>query len=1560
MSDDVLDGTLGPLLGVEGWLQSLRGKDQPNYYAQTGQYAEEDSHLLKCIRDTSFTAYCGAFKTSQNSPLKQPSIGPPTTEDMGLIASNACKETENDESDDPETSAVTAVSETSTTSRCSDTISPKPVQKENGVCTGHPRRRGRPPSSSRVEPPEPAKKRRIPKASSPGPPNVLDATTFAKKFFGLADEMHINYHWNKLDLDVLESARHRGLEPTTLGHVLRKRKKLWAQIQCIHKSAKAHFEKHMRLYQRQFESYNKSSDGWVNVNVEHKPDPVFLKARTYLTGVQNVTKILTPPSSVATQGSGQKELSDGPTAGRRPGHPKKPAVKGVYNWNNVIYYPNLSDSGEVIHRHARRTLRLYKNLYDCLVHGWVHPGLVVCEVRDVTHPIRFATPTDQDCFTVVYAGPRIPETATQRVVFGEYTGVVYREDSLEDTLFEYAFELNFSPSAWINADFEYYKDSADIEEHDNMVMLPNTSKFVLDSSQACNELSLVNHYQSIKVYGGEKWPVPNCEWQQVFLDGWPHVVLTSKVGVAVNPGDELVADFGALWFSKVEETAHKYIRNEVIGYRLGRVAARATALQLEMPQRPLNKIDVGLKPNTVSTAAAMCAICYKTVEDQSESSTSEETELESESVSCDGCDRFFHIDCIRSMNAASALHLVRDGLRPTWAPSDTYKGIPLGSGKFYCNFCRHLAKKIFMHDAGCDYMPLAHDYKDSLVPQQFVSSYTKMDLTSCFDNKRRNVDGEERQRRLVLSGNVDFTMSRSSAPHFLMRPLNNPTLFDLAKAGQNTPRSENDSGQASRGNGKLGHLGLSPVATTDSADPLSALLSNGTTIVPSSTSSSDDSSQCKRCQLKSMQGAVIDSIETPRTVEVDVLDTLPPNTDNRKVPQSCSYAMDNDKQRASRRGNERQLLRPNSCGIPTVACMVHSRHEKDSRLCNGVIALDNMLAVVSRSATAAKSKTAIISDEGGGNIKGLLECEVNIVKTTSETKDRSPKSSTLPKGSNIPDGDKENKNEAHSDSNSHVEQSVRVEARRKRTSQSKSNDVPLEKVISTANIGRAADFFKAIERRPNSVPIRRLPDRTVTLKLNEDTTLADYLGCKYLAGMWQVEPFALFGDTVRVCTECYKNNGSKANVYVCRILKRHLSGNFDHPMNTTPSQIRELVLMAYDQHVHMLLRLLVLKNIAIKFMCRLCCHFVGRQLFLRKQEGHPPLPFPSSFMGQDSGPPEGLLATPFGLVSSNNGDNTRVLRPQQRKILQSHLSSFVTSVKNAVFSVPVSSKSEPSLSYDLLNAMGAFSDEFSRLAKCDDIVQYLNDLMSHKVLDADNIPGQLQQMLTKDELNRFMVFRHLSERSPSPFGTTHTPTVQVKKRYRGATFMPILGVVPNRTFIYRQFKDGYYKGTVTEYTEDSSSGKVSFLVSYSDGDDEMLSHDELVKEVLDNIQNIENVIENLSPNDMHNEELLIKIHGRGDKLASVSETVRRELVRNLSLHRGSDSGKKGDSPSKNAHVSSSRHEDREGTPKGGDKRRRVSDTGSYAEIKRRGTKAASSSRMKSINDGETTDTDMSS
>ncbi|PFH32745.1 hypothetical protein BESB_013570 [Besnoitia besnoiti] len=378
----------------------------------------------------------------------------------------------------------------------------------------------------------------------------------------------------------------RGLRPCTLREVLERRSKKWAKVQMISAEARSEKERLDSLFKQQCVGWGNNQEGWV-----------------------------------------------------------------YGKWNPVILCPDFRQGGLQVSRSGRR------QLWECLksvVEGFVDPRLQICEVLDPTHPVRFATPPDETCFTVVYVGPKIPASRQARVVFGEYTGVV-KDGGLVKKRFEYVFDLSFCALAWRRAEeFETASDSSDdncgpAREKGNAaqpaegaqdtrsasqrlspaggrekrksvtvsgrrdakglarVELPARSQFVLDSSEACNEMSLVNHYGTIELLG-DCVCKRNSEWQQVFVDGWPHIVLTSIPGVSIEPGDEILADFGNAWFFKVQDAAHGAIARELLEYRVGLRTAPSQKLVCARPLECVNRrVDPRLKNR--ARAGEICPYC---------------------------------------------------------------------------------------------------------------------------------------------------------------------------------------------------------------------------------------------------------------------------------------------------------------------------------------------------------------------------------------------------------------------------------------------------------------------------------------------------------------------------------------------------------------------------------------------------------------------------------------------------------------------------------------------------------------------------------------------------------------------------------------------------------------------------------------------------------------------------------------------------------------------------------------------------------------------------------------
>ncbi|KAL8448620.1 hypothetical protein Emag_003935 [Eimeria magna] len=182
-------------------------------------------------------------------------------------------------------------------------------------------------------------------------------------------------------------------------------------------------------------------------------------------------------------------------------------------------------------------------------------------------------------------------------------------------------------------------------------------------------------------------------WQQVFVDGWPHVVLTTIPGVSIEPGDEVLADFGYDWFNRVQDASHKAIARELLDYRIG---AKKGGCQTLPPGRKAECVvrDSDLSLQTRARVGEVCPYCHsdeipnvsssssdpeaKSVHGEggaaaskernsnesqplSQAEDSEGTQTESAAkhrvwgeqvVHCDGCDRPCHLRCIFGAHSA--------------------------------------------------------------------------------------------------------------------------------------------------------------------------------------------------------------------------------------------------------------------------------------------------------------------------------------------------------------------------------------------------------------------------------------------------------------------------------------------------------------------------------------------------------------------------------------------------------------------------------------------------------------------------------------------------------------------------------------------------------------------------------------------------------------------------------------------------------------------------------------------------------------------------------------------
>ncbi|KFH07018.1 AP2 domain transcription factor AP2VIIa-7 [Toxoplasma gondii VAND] len=291
-----------------------------------------------------------------------------------------------------------------------------------------------------------------------------------------------------------------------------------------------------------------------------------------------------------------------------------------HTWQPFIFCPYFGEEHRRVYRH--RHPRLYKALLACVQEGKVHDGVQVIRLLDFRHPVRLVTPEGEDAYSLRYVGPRISAEHRERIIFGEYTGYVSSDEDLRADHPQYCFQLKFHREAFRDPqvvrtqaegmqspqraarrtdreersegrgsgeegrgerergegtcqDEETYRDwdakedwkGAASSVAPSVVTIPHDEMYAVDSTEEFNEMSMVNHFQTVDLFGGRKCRI-NAEWQVVYVDAWPHIVLTSIPGVAINPGEELLADFGFDWFAQINAECMRYCRRELQALRL--------------------------------------------------------------------------------------------------------------------------------------------------------------------------------------------------------------------------------------------------------------------------------------------------------------------------------------------------------------------------------------------------------------------------------------------------------------------------------------------------------------------------------------------------------------------------------------------------------------------------------------------------------------------------------------------------------------------------------------------------------------------------------------------------------------------------------------------------------------------------------------------------------------------------------------------------------------------------------------------------------------------------------
>ncbi|KEG04064.1 hypothetical protein YYE_00966 [Plasmodium vinckei vinckei] len=376
-------------------------------------------------------------------------------------------------------------------------------------------------------------------------------------------------------------------------------------------------------------------------------------------------------------------------------------------WTPFIHAPFFDNQHNTIYK--SRNKKLYEEIYDTILHGRIHPHIKVVELKDQMHPIRLCTPSNEDCYSVIYTGEKINAT-DERVIFGEYTGFVANNKDLPQEKHQYIFALTFNKKVFNyrknvvfineidsyesensaeenNSDMKYtnmkngndYKGNKfnlDEDKHNeeinkekekvndvgkgkknkslgnnnrkkekknfnindkskelnNLIILPDNYTYAVDSSHMFNEMSLVNHYKTCSIFNNYDFRI-NAEWQIVYLDGWPHIILTSIPGVEIETGEEIFADFGFEWFDRVNDIClNDFIKNNY-EHRLNEIGIKS------IKEKNFNGLDDIVDKYNLLKNYTTCNICMHSVNTDC-----------TNYILCSGCNHVYHLKCVNRLN----------------------------------------------------------------------------------------------------------------------------------------------------------------------------------------------------------------------------------------------------------------------------------------------------------------------------------------------------------------------------------------------------------------------------------------------------------------------------------------------------------------------------------------------------------------------------------------------------------------------------------------------------------------------------------------------------------------------------------------------------------------------------------------------------------------------------------------------------------------------------------------------------------------------------------------------
>ncbi|OII73117.1 uncharacterized protein cubi_02348 [Cryptosporidium ubiquitum] len=359
---------------------------------------------------------------------------------------------------------------------------------------------------------------------------------------------------------------------------------------------------------------------------------------------------------------------------------------------------------------------LYQSILKCVNQGYISSNIGIVKILDHSHPVRLATPIDKTCYSLVWCKKDLSEIHDTPVVLGEYTGDVkyVGDDEIIDE--SYSFQLTFKSSAFKFAGvvkssnqlsdefstnitnkladkptysfdgFEYIETNensnsqnksfffskpfaqnqnelhftdGNIKKIGARLLLPNDNEYILSADKACNEMAFLNHYEC--VFNNNFNFRINVQWHSVYIDGWPHVILTSIPGVGIKLGDELAADFGENWFSRIRSISENNIRSELILWRLRFNTNNSQSKEYDSmlnENTPFKGVELkdslsNCGINGLINSYDICEICQNLISFPIKGSYKLKSENKGLSLNskydyllCNGCNRAYHWYCI--------------------------------------------------------------------------------------------------------------------------------------------------------------------------------------------------------------------------------------------------------------------------------------------------------------------------------------------------------------------------------------------------------------------------------------------------------------------------------------------------------------------------------------------------------------------------------------------------------------------------------------------------------------------------------------------------------------------------------------------------------------------------------------------------------------------------------------------------------------------------------------------------------------------------------------------------